>query len=133
LARTPEGKRYNHQRRLCHGLLQVVARKLGRARLNLATDFDDLHAKIEEVIGSLHGVGELMVYDTALRIGAKLNHWPKRVYLHAGTRAGARALGLDWRAKSLPMSAFPKVLQQLKPYEVEDVLCIFKDQLESAI
>jgi len=33
--------------------------------------------------------------DTTLRIGAKLNLFPKKVYLHPGTRRSARALGLD--------------------------------------
>jgi hypothetical protein len=41
------------------------------------------------------------MYDTALRIGAKLKLFPTKVYLHAGTRLGARALGLDDSAATL--------------------------------
>ena len=36
---------------------------------------------------------------SSFRIGAKINLFPTKVYLHAGTRRGARALGLDDRAK----------------------------------
>jgi predicted kinase len=77
-------------------------------------------------------IGELYVYDTALRIGAKLNLFPARVYLHAGTRQGARALGLDARADALDMADLPREFHVLKPYEVEDVLCIFKSELASS-
>lgn len=84
-------------------------------------------------IGVLHGIGELTVYDTALRIGAKLGLLPKKVYLHAGTRAGARALGLNWKATSLAVRELPSELLTLTPHEIEDCLCIFKDKLKRAV
>lgn len=99
--------------------------RLGRANLKRARDFDELHERVREEIGSIGGIGRLMVYDTALRIGAKLSLAPKRVYLHSGTRAGARNLGLDWRADSLAVSDVPRALRELEPREIEDVLCIF--------
>jgi hypothetical protein len=37
---------------------------------------------------------EEVVYDIAHRIGAYLRREPEAVYLHAGTREGARALNL---------------------------------------
>jgi hypothetical protein len=114
-------------------LLATAARELRRARLERATSFDDLHERVGAAIGSLQGIGELTVYDTALRIGAKLGHLPKAVYLHAGTRAGARALGLDWKAEVLPIRAFPAELRVLAPHEIEDCLCIFKDRLKKAV
>jgi ABC-type arginine/histidine transport system permease subunit len=72
------------------------------------------------------------VYDTALRLGANLRLLPREVYLHAGTRRGARALGLDYRSESVSMRLLPAALRRLRPYEVEDVLCIYKDWLATA-
>jgi hypothetical protein len=56
-----------------------------------ANDFGDLFHLVGAALDSIHGLGELYVYDTSLRIGAKLNLFPDRVYLHAGTRLGAGA------------------------------------------
>ena len=67
-----------------------------------------------------------MVYDTSLRVGAYLGLTPRFVYLHAGARAGAKALGLNAGTKKLAMSDLPHELQVLAPEEVEDFLCIYK-------
>ena len=69
-----------------------------------------------------------MVYDTVLRIGAKLDLFPDRVYLHCGTREGARALGLKWRDPWLKVDELPRELRRLKPHEIEDFLCIYKGE-----
>jgi hypothetical protein len=66
-------------------------------------------------------------YPLAANMGYRV--LPKRVHLHRGTRDGARALSLDWRADSLDPRVLPKGLAVLEPYEVEDFLCIFKSQL----
>jgi hypothetical protein len=52
---------------------------------------------------------------------------PDRIYLHAGTREGARALGLGGTA--LSKSELPKAFHRLSPGEIEDCLCIYKDDL----
>jgi len=130
---TPAGKRYSHQRRLPGALLAKAAKELRRARVGHATSFDDLHERVASAIGVLHGIGELTVYDTALRIGAKLGLLPTKVYMHTGTREGARALGLNWKAMSLPVRELPPELRTLKPHEIEDCLCIFKDKLQGAV
>jgi len=127
LAERLDGKRYNHQRRIPREVLQLAARRLGRANLNRARDFDELHERVRETISSIPGIGCLTIYDTALRIGAKLSLAPKRVYLHTGTRAGARKLGLNWRADSLAVSSVPRAFRELEPREIEDVLFIFED------
>jgi len=131
LAQRPDGKRYNHQRRIPGATLRHVEVRLQRAGLDRATTFDRLHRMVAECIESIHGIGALMIYDTALRIGAKLGLAPERVYLHAGTREGARALRLDWRAGVLDVSAFPLPLRELEPNEIEDCLCIFADDLRA--
>ena len=132
LAQNPCGKRYSHQRRLTRALLRAASNVLARSNIARAADFDSLYALVDEVIGSMKGIGHLMVYDTALRIGAKLGLSPKHVYLHRGTRAGARALGLDWRRPHLEVEEVPEELQRLEPREIEDFLCIFHRELAHA-
>jgi hypothetical protein len=128
-ATTPDGKRYHHQRRLSTATLEALHALLRRAPLARCRSFHELHTMVRRVIGPVPGVGRLMIYDTALRIGAKLGLEPERVYLHAGTRDGARNLGLDWRAESVEMKELPAELRRLKAHQVEDVLCIYKDRL----
>jgi hypothetical protein len=131
LARQPTGKRYSHQRRIPGEVLAAARRRLRRAHLSASGSFDDLYQRVQKAIRPIPGVGALMVYDSALRIGAKLKLTPARVYLHAGTRVGARALGLNWRADSIARTELPRVLRRLPPHQVEDLLCIFKNQLRS--
>src|SRR6185503_10831870 len=77
------------------------------------------------------GVGPLTVYDTAVRIGNFLHLQPKTVYLHAGARDGARALGPDLYARTLAKDALPIEMQCLTPDEIEDCLCIFKRRFKA--
>jgi hypothetical protein len=79
----------------------------------------------------IRGIGLLTIYDTTHRIGAYLKLSPEQVYLHAGVRVGAKALGLgDWQSK-LPMSVFPPAFQRLRPEQVEDCLCLHASQLHA--
>lgn len=125
-----EGKRLSHQRRLS----QESIREATRALLNAAemiqecANFDEVFTLVEETVSETQGIGELFVYDVALRIGAWLKFSPDKVYLHRGTQAGAKALGLDTSNGTLEMSALPPELQRLPPGEVEDILCIYKDR-----
>lgn len=86
---------------------------------------------IDASLEDVPGIGELYVYDTSLRIGAKLNLLPERVYLHAGIRRGARALGLK-ADKALKVSVLPTEFHSLRPHEIEDVLCIFKKKFKAS-
>jgi hypothetical protein len=134
IAENSKGKRYSHQRRLKKTSIKKAQRALQEAsdQIGRARSFDDLFDLIRAAVRSIPGIGELYVYDTSLRIGARLNLFPRQVYLHAGTRAGARALGLNHRAHALSVSALPKELRVLEPHEIEDVLCIFKKELRAA-
>jgi hypothetical protein len=134
LAINSKGKRYSHQRRLSKAVLEQARDILleNEEKVRESQGFDDLLALIERQLSPVKGLGELYVYDTALRIGAKIGVFPKRVYLHAGTRVGAKVLGFDGRMKTLEVSQLPDWLQQLQPHEIEDVLCIFKDKLMKA-
>ncbi len=127
LARQPGGRKYRHQGRISPIALQESCRRLLAADLEGCTDFDAFHSLVCRLIDPIPGVGELTVYDTALRIGAKLGLYPRKVYLHAGSRDGARALGLNRRVSALEVKDLPRPLQELEPYEIEDCLCICKD------
>lgn len=131
LAVSPSGKRLSHQRRIPQGVLAESRRRLVASLpvLARAKSFEELHETVAAVIGPIEGIGELTIYDTALRIGAKLQLEPSVVFLHAGTRAGARRLGLSVSRQFIRVTEFPRVLQKLKPREIEDVLCIYKSQL----
>lgn len=133
LAVNRHGKRYSHQRRLKKATLEQALCVLSdetRAMM-LARSFDDLFRLIDSVLKPIPGIGELYVYDTSLRIGAKLNLLPSKVYLHAGTRLGARALGLNGSAATIEVPALPHAFGALRPHEIEDVLCIFKDEFKT--
>lgn len=77
-------------------------------------------------MGGIHDIGPLTIYDTALRIGAFLRLEPAVVYLHRGTREGAKAIGENHRSECLDVRELPRPFQRLKPYEIEDCLCIYK-------
>ena len=100
LARLPTGKRHSHQRRLPQVALKESQRRLLKnvSSLREAMSFDELLEMVDGIIRPIPHIGELAIYDTSLRVGARfgLEPWTK-VYLHAGTRKGARALGLEWK------------------------------------
>lgn len=96
------------------------------SRLRTCRSFHELHTVIGELLSPVSGLGELYIYDTALRIGAYLGLAPEFVYLHAGTRQGARALGLGFGRAYLQMHELPGPLQALRADEVESFLCIYK-------
>ena len=59
-------------------------------------------ASLLQVIESVKcpGIGELTVYDTAIRVGLGQGVQPDRVYLHAGARVGANRLKWNVRRGS---------------------------------
>ncbi len=131
LALNHKGNRHNHQRRLKSSTLLLV-------KENLLSKYDAI--QIVENFGTLYdivkssreiGFGELAIYDAALRIGAFLNIFPTKVYLHAGTTIGAKNL-LSSKPTSLTINIddLPKDFNTLTAYEIEDLLCIFKDNLK---
>lgn len=84
--------------------------------------FDELHGVVLRVGDLTRGIGELAVYDTALRIGAKLDLSPLRVYLPRGSRDGAAMLGVDARRPSVAVSELPTAFATLEPHEIEPLL-----------
>jgi len=111
-------------------LLEAASRLVGCvADIGAAADFAGLHSLIDVVIRPISGIGELAVYDIALRIGAYRGLRPSEVYLHAGTREGVAAIRLDATRKSIPMTSLPVEIQSLSADEAEDVLCIYRHSI----
>lgn len=128
-AETPAGRRYSHQRRLKHDDLKAATIRLleRAAALQAAASFAKLYDMVDEAVGHFGGIGELYVYDTSLRIGAKLGRMPEHVFLHAGARKGAAALGMNVKGvRRLFVFDFDQRLRELEAHEIEDVLCIYK-------
>lgn len=123
-------KRHPHQRRLSKKTLGSVYERLKNTNWTQKNtlNFDRLHEIIHEEISDVYGVGPLMIYDTTLRISAYFGIEPDKIYLHCGARAGARAIGIDQLKCST--SSFPKPLQKLCAREIEDCLCIYKQDLK---
>lgn len=125
------GKRFDHQRRIKRASLRH-ARTAFLGALSTLRDcksFDDLHSLVCALTANIAGLGELYRYDTCLRLGAYMGLSPTRVYLHAGTRVGAKALGFPANVPHLDSRELPAEFQVLEPYEIEDVLCIYKGPL----
>ncbi len=129
MARLRNGKRHSHQWRIPRAVLENVKNNLieRQDELERSADFDDIYRIVHEC--RVSGFGELAIYDTALRIGVRLGKLPSRVYLHAGTRKGLKALGLDANRKSIELAELPRPLRELPASAVEDFLCIHKDEL----
>jgi hypothetical protein len=84
---------------------------------------------VTAIIGGIAGIGDLARYDIAHRIGSYLNLQPELIYLHTGTRDGARVLGLH--GETVDRSRLPRALNRLDPAEIEDFLCIYREELRS--
>lgn len=129
-AKDERGKMCSHQYRV-----DKVSMK--RAKEILLENIDDLEKSdsfhslwllMNYLIKPIKGIGEVYISDTALRIGAFLKIYSEKVYLHAGTRTGAERLKIrssnkDW----IELNKLPKDFQKLAMNEVEDILCIYKD------
>jgi len=135
LAINCKGKRYSHQRRLTRKSLEQARQILlsNFEAIENTKNFDDLISLLEILLEPVKGIGELYVYDTSLRIGTKLGLMPEFVYLHAGTRAGAKVFGISGKTSKIKVSVLPSEFLPLEPFEVEDVLCVFKDKLKKIV
>ncbi len=121
------GRRHSHQRRLSKNTLDdAQCRLLSRFReIEECQDFESLHQLVVRVFSKTDGAGELYAYDVAHRIGHSKNSAPELVYLHTGTRIGARNLG--FRGNKIELAEFPRAMHCLTPAQAEDFLCIYKD------
>lgn len=126
------GKKLKHQWRIPDSVLHAVAERLVRAsaKIKRCRDFEQLLQIVTE--NSIRGFGKLACYDTAHRIGAHcaLKLAPNRVYLHCGTRLGAKWLGIDARRPWISKDDLPRELQVLTAADAENFLCVYERQLK---
>jgi len=131
----PEGreKRFDHQRHIPLAALKESQAILqaSKQRLRACRSFHELHRLVKQLISGINGVGPLVIYDTAERLGGYLGLYPERAYLHSGTKEGAQVLGLDVSRGVLEVAELPKALQALPPREIENFLCIYKDRFRA--
>ena len=132
MSATSDGKRHPHQYKIRKGRLPEARDKLLSAIPDLANcqSFAELFKLVEQEIGPIHGIGELVVYDVSTRIGYYLNLYPQEVYLHCGTREGANALGLGHGRATIAVEELPAPFHQLTADELEGCLCIYKEALK---
>ena len=126
------GKRMSHQRRIKARAIKAATNALLEAISDLRNcpNFDTLHEVVKETVGGIKGIGPLYVYDVSERIAAKLGLAPEKVYLHTGAAEGTAKLGLDRGLETIELASFPEAFQTLSPDEIEDVLCMYKDDFE---
>jgi len=129
-------KIHSHQRRVGRVKLNFFAEqlKLKEAEIKKAKNFDELLSIVEAV--KCDRIAALTHYDTATRIGAYLDLFPDKIYLHTGTRVGAKhLLGDITNRKFITVDKLPKEFLQhdLTASEFEDILCIFKDDFKQPL
>jgi hypothetical protein len=124
-------EKHPHQWRVPPAALDEFANILVRREMEIARckSFEELFAIVKAASKDIWRHAELTVYDTAWRIAGRLGLEPEAVYLHAGTRVGARALGITGRGP-IPLKRFPPGFLKLKPREIEDCLCMYADELK---
>lgn len=126
-----------HQRRMTQSTLnEAVTALMGMNGINKLSngyfiDFEHLYDSVRYCIKDINGVGDLTIYDTALRLGAIAGLHPEQyVYLACGARKGAIALYGKKNFKFRePYSFFVPLLGCLNAQEIEDFLCIMKKYL----
>lgn len=128
--------RHGHQCRLPASVLSEACRAILRLETDLAvaSDFDEVYTLVCAACAAVPGTGPLYRYDVSHRIGLHLGIEPDRIYMHTGTRQGAKALGVDVRGKDrIHVSELPAQLRGLSPADAEDVLCIYKSWFSEAM
>ncbi len=130
LSKLPSGKRHWHQRRIPLKVLEKARNCLMKIDFTGCKNFGELIACTSDYLEKIKGIGALTTYDISHRIGIYLGLEPELVYLHAGTRRGALAIGLGRGRETLNVEELPKAFHILTPTEIEDCLCLYEDELK---
>ena len=131
LSKMRNGKMHGHQcnngtQRLAEGL--KIASSANKSPDDFP-DFDALYRWIESITGQVAYLGTLATYDVARRIGANYGLKPQNVYLHRGSKEGAKKLGI--KKSPVPIDDFPDEIRSspLDATHIENFLCIYKAKL----
>jgi hypothetical protein len=135
MGETSDGKRSHHHYRRTRNQLNAGKSAVMSvySQIRQCKNFEELHGLVKKITDKIDGLGELYTYDAAHIIGTQLGFHPKKVYLHTGTRKGARALGFSRGLRYIEVSQLPAEIQVLKAYEIEDFLCIYASDLKTWI
>lgn len=94
-------------------------------------NFNEIHSFIKEVAQDVKGFGSLATYDVANRIAKYCKIEVNEVHFHAGTTKGAIAIGINARdGESMTVDNFPPPFNTLSGDHLENLLCIYKDNLK---
>ena len=129
------GKKFSHQYRIPKDNLDAYKNKLLPLESEFmgCKSFDEIYELFKK--HKTYGIGILTIYDVALRVSQNYKIYPDYVYLHAGTKTGALNAGLIkkyGKNDKLTLDEISKKLKWLKgvkPYLIEDFLCIYKDDI----
>lgn len=134
-----EGKFCPHQWRIGRARLELVIEQrllpaAGRLDRAAQQNFTSLHSTVCKVLNGFPRVGQLFYYDFSERFGGFYKTRPQVVYLHCGTRIGAKTLADKGYLKkiqddTLSISALPQELQRLTAADIESLLCIYCDEI----
>lgn len=132
LSKNKNGEKHSHQYRLEKSNMEAFKQNLISVQRQLVSvnDFDSLLQIVSNARTT--GIGALAVYDTAVRLGSYLNKEPDKIFLHAGTRIGAgKLLKKTIKKPSITKTELPAPFKDsdLSCYELEDLLCIYKNEL----
>jgi hypothetical protein len=129
-SRMPNGKMHNHQSRVPTATLLAYGKMIRKSRARYSDSFADLLRYCHAT--AIKGIGPVTVYDVATRLAAYLQLEPEHVYLHAGVREGAEALGVNTRGRDwIDVAELPKPLRVLSPDEAEDFICVYRSLFDN--
>lgn len=102
---------------------------LDRERIQASKDFHTLFSLVKAMANRTGGLGEMWVYDVSVRVAAFLGKYPDRIYLHGGTREGARAFKIDSSRESVSKFELPRPIRKMPCHMIEDFLSKKKKEL----
>lgn len=125
---TNNSKIFSHQKRVGYEVATKGYDELKHQEeeLKQCQSFEEILSITDEIAKQIFRLGPLWSYDTALRIGFQKKVYPKNVYMQAGVKNGYKIIfNQNPKERFVKKVVFPKELQVLEPYEIENFLCIW--------
>jgi hypothetical protein len=128
---TPHRKIHPHQRGIGVKQLRQSATLLKKYTpvIRKARSFANLLVITEAVKSDLKGLGDLWSYDTTLRMAFNRGKtfYPQAVFVQKAVMKGIKKIfsQMPVKQRTLPLKIFPKELQSLKPFEIENFLSVW--------
>jgi len=135
MSRDSEGHKHSHQSRYIDDKkLLILKRRLLIREIEIKNikNFDELFEIVYKTY-VFDNKESLTVYDVSLRIGFYLNKLPEKIYMHAGTKEGAQKIYGKRKIENhfILKKYLPEPFSNcdLVEYELEDLFCVYKDEL----